>query len=79
MDHAPAWAELDPLRRDDVERARRTPPEERARQAIEMVDLGFRMQEAALRRRFPAAPEDEIDRRRRLWLARDERWRARDG
>jgi hypothetical protein len=70
---------LDPLRRDDIERARRTSAEERARQAIELANLGIRQQRAAIRARFPGAPEDEIDRRLRLWLARDPRWCAREG
>jgi hypothetical protein len=69
----------DPLRQDDLERARRTSAEERARQAIDLADFGIRQQRAAIRARFPGAPEDEIDRRLRLWLARDPRWRTRDG
>jgi hypothetical protein len=72
-------AHLDPLRQDDIERARRTPLEERARQALELMDLGIRMQEAALRARFSGADAGEIERRLRLWLARDSRWLARDG
>jgi hypothetical protein len=70
---------LDPLRQDDLQRARRAPAEERARQAIDLANFGIQQQHAAIRTRFPSATEDEIDRRFRLWLARDERWRARDG
>jgi hypothetical protein len=70
---------LDPLRQDDLERARRTPAEERARQAIDLANFGIRQQRAAIRVRFHGATEDEIDRRFRLWLARDRRWCARDG
>jgi Rv0078B-related antitoxin len=69
---------LDPLRQDDLERARRTPAEERARQAFDLANFGIRQQRSAIRTRFPGATEDEIDRRLRLWLARDDRWRARD-
>lgn len=72
-------APLDPLRQDDIERARRTPLDERARQVLDLVDFGIRMQGAAIRARFPDATEVEVDRRLRLWLARDERWRSRDG
>jgi hypothetical protein len=68
----------DPLRQDDIERARRTPVEERARQALELMDLGIRMQQTALRARFPEADPGEIERRLRLWLARDDSWRARE-
>ena len=70
---------LDPLRRDDIARARATPLEERARQALELMEAGLHMQRASLRQRFPEAPGDEIERRLRLWLARDQRWLARDG
>jgi Rv0078B-related antitoxin len=70
---------LDPLRQDDLERARRASPEERARQALDLANFGIMQQRAAIRARFPGATDDEIERRLRLWLARDERWRARDG
>lgn len=72
-------APLDPLRQDDIERARRTPLDERARQVLDLVDFGIRMQNAAIRARFPDATEDEVERRLRLWLARDESWRSRGG
>jgi Rv0078B-related antitoxin len=62
---------MDPLRQDDLARARTTPVEERARQALEMMDLGIRLQRASLRARFPEANEAEIERRLRQWLARD--------
>jgi len=70
---------IDPLRQDDLDRARRTPLAEKARQVLEMMDLGIRMQRAAIRVRFPAATEEDLERRLRLWLARDARWIARDG
>jgi Rv0078B-related antitoxin len=63
---------MDPLRKDDLDRARRTPIEERARQTLEMMAMGIRLQRMALRRRFPEATEDEIERRMRAWLARDD-------
>lgn len=62
---------MDRLRQDDLDRARRTPVEERARQTIELMATGIRLQRIALRRRFPEATEDEIELRLRAWLARD--------
>ena len=62
---------MDRLRQDDVERARRTPIEERARQTLAMMATGIRLQRVALRRRFPEAADDEIERRLRAWLARN--------
>ncbi|MEO5731777.1 MAG: hypothetical protein ABI134_06385 [Byssovorax sp.] len=59
------------LRQDALERARRTPVEERARQTPELMATGIRLQRIALRHRFPDAPEEEIERRLRAWLARD--------
>jgi Rv0078B-related antitoxin len=59
---------VDPLRRDDIERARRVPPEERARQAIDMMRAGFALKRSALRARFPAESEPEIDTRFQRWL-----------
>jgi hypothetical protein len=61
---------VDPLRRDDIERARQTPPSERARQTLELMRLGFRMQRAALRTRYPDDSEAEIEERFLRWLGR---------
>lgn len=63
---------MDPLRHDDLERTRRTPIEERARQTLELMGMGIRLHRIALRHRFPAATEDEIERRLRAWLARED-------
>jgi hypothetical protein len=62
---------VDVLRRDDIELARRTPPGERARQALEMMRTGFRLKRAALRARYRDESEEQIDARFRLWLERD--------
>jgi hypothetical protein len=62
---------VDVLRRDDIELARRTPPGERARQALEMMRAGFRLKRAALRARYRDESEEQIEARFRLWLERD--------
>jgi hypothetical protein len=64
---------MDALERDDIERARRTSPAERARQTLEMMRTGFRLKHASLRARHAAESEDEIEARFRQWLERDER------
>jgi len=63
---------MDPLRRDDLERARATPAEERARQTLEVMRSGFRLKRAALRTRFPSASPEEIDALFQRWLERDD-------
>ena len=63
---------MDPLRRDDIERARRATPAERAKQALELMRTGIRLRRAALRARFPDESEAQIEARLRRWLARDE-------
>jgi hypothetical protein len=62
---------MDPLRRDDLDRARRMPLEERARLALSAMRTGIKLKRAALRQRFPDASEAEIDERLRRWLARE--------
>jgi hypothetical protein len=64
---------MDALERDDLDLARRTPPEERARQAVEVMRTGFRLKLAALRTRHPDESDEEIDARFRAWLESDER------
>ncbi len=59
---------MDPLRRDDIEQARRATPEEKARQALEMMRAAVRLKRAGLRARHPHESEAEIDRRVREWL-----------
>ncbi len=62
---------MDRLRHDDLDRARRTPIEERARQTLDMMASGIRLQRVALRSRYSSATEEEIEQRLRAWLARD--------
>jgi Rv0078B-related antitoxin len=63
---------MDALRRDDIERARTTPPEEKARQAFDAMRTGIRLERAALRARDPQASPEEIEQRLQRWLERDE-------
>jgi len=63
---------VDPLRADDLERARATPPAEKLRQALELMRTGFELKRASLRVRFPTASVDELDAMFRRWLAYDE-------
>ena len=63
---------MDALRRDELDRARRTPPEERLAQALAMMRMGFRLKRVALRQRFPEDSEAQIEERLRRWLAFDE-------
>jgi len=63
---------MDRLRRDDIERARATPPSERARQALEMMRTGIRLKRAALEARSPSATPEEIDALLQRWLESDD-------
>jgi len=63
---------MEALRRDDIERARRTPPEEKARQAFALMRFGIRLQRSKLRQQFPDEPEEQIRQRLLRWMARDE-------
>lgn len=62
---------VDPLRRDDLDRALRTPPEEKARQALEMMAFGIELQRRKLRLAHRDATDVEIDTLLRAWLARE--------
>jgi hypothetical protein len=63
---------VDALRRNDIERARRTPPAVRARQALAARRTGIALRRQALCAAHPAASENEIEVLLRRWLARDE-------
>ena len=62
---------MDPLRRDDIERAQATPPGEKLRQALEMMRVGIEMKRARLRADDPQASEAEIQQRLWAWLAEE--------
>ncbi len=61
---------LEALRRDDIERARRTSPEEKAKQALGLMRFGIRVQRSKLRQAFPDESEEQIDQRLLRWMAR---------
>lgn len=63
---------VDPLEKDDIERAKRMSPEERMRAVFDAVNTGVRIRLAALRAKYPEATEGEIDAKLREWL-REER------
>lgn len=60
------------LRQDDIEQARRLTPEEKARQALEMMRAAVRLKRSGLRARYPDESEEQIDRRVREWLIADD-------
>ncbi len=54
MDHLRG---LEALRRDDIERARRTPPAEKAKQAFALMRFGIKLKRAKLRQAFRESEE----------------------
>src|SRR5262245_53142097 len=52
---------MDPLRKDDIERMRRMPPEERMRAVLAAVNAGVRIRLATLRARRPQATDGELE------------------
>jgi hypothetical protein len=63
---------VDALSTDDIARARFTPPEEKLRQAVELMEAGFRLRRAALRLQHPEATDAELERLFEAWLTADE-------
>ena len=60
---------MDALRKDDLERARRTAPGEKLRQALELMQLGIDLQRRRLRAADPTASEQEIAARLLAWMS----------
>lgn len=54
---------------DDLERARRTPPGEKLRQALELMELGIDLQRRRLRAVHATASEEEIDAHLLAWMS----------
>lgn len=63
---------MDPLRKDDIERMRRMPPDERMRAVLATVNAGVRIRLATLRAKRPQATDRELEAALREWL-KDER------
>ncbi len=63
---------MDPLRKNDIERMKRMPPEERLRAVIATVNAGVRIRLATLRAKRPQATDSECEAALREWL-KDER------
>jgi len=59
---------MDPLRQAEIDRARRQPPEERLREALQVMADGFALKRASLRARHPDATHAELERLFRQWL-----------
>jgi Rv0078B-related antitoxin len=61
---------MERLRAAEIAQARRTPPAEKFRQALDMMAWGINIQRANLRRRHPGESDAEIDARLQRWLRR---------
>jgi hypothetical protein len=59
---------VDALRRDDIERARRT-PSERLSRALDAMAAGIQLKRDSLRQRFPTASPPELEAMIDHWLA----------
>ena len=63
---------MDPLQKEDIERTKRTPPEERMRAVLAAVNAGVRIRLATLRAKRPHATDGELEAALREW-PKDER------
>lgn len=59
---------VDPLRRADLEHARQTPPAEKLREALEMMDYGLSLKRASLGRAHPEATDEELNQLLEEWI-----------
>ena len=62
--------QVDRLRQDDIERARRKPLAERLQEALDAMQTGIDLKRASLRRQHPHESEASIEARLREWLRR---------
>lgn len=62
---------VDPLRADDIAYYGSLTPGERLRLALQMMEDGFAMQRANLRRRHPEATDEEVDELLLAWMCRE--------
>lgn len=63
---------MEPLRKDDIERVRHMPPDERMQAVLAAVNAGIRIRLATLRAKLPQATDRELEAALRDWL-KDER------
>lgn len=63
---------MDAIRRDDVEEMSRATPEEKARQVLELMEVGIRLKRSALRARHTDVSEAEIEQMLQSWLDADD-------
>jgi hypothetical protein len=63
---------MDALQESDIEIARTTPPAEKLRQALQMVETGIRLKRTGLRVRHPSATPEQIEEMVQRWLESDE-------
>ena len=63
---------MDALRENDIEIARTTPPEEKLRQVLQLVETGMRLKRAGLRARHPSASPEQIEEMLQRWLESDD-------
>lgn len=63
---------MDPLLQDDIETSRASSPQEKLRQAFELMETGIRLKRIALRHALPSVSEAEIDEALERWLIADD-------
>ena len=63
---------LDPLIRSDIDLSRNMSPAEKLAQALELMQVGIRLERAALQAKFLDASSDEIEARLEQWLLSDD-------
>jgi hypothetical protein len=62
---------MNALTADDLETSRRTLPEEKLAQVLDMADAGIRLKRAALRHASPKSTEQDVDAALERWLMSD--------
>jgi len=62
---------MDALTADDLETSRRTLPEEKLAQVLDMSEAGIRLKRAALRHASPNSTEQDVDAALEQWLMAD--------
>ena len=56
------------MRRDDILRAQKQSPEEKARLALEMMRVGTQLKRTSFRVRYPDETDAQIEERVRQWI-----------